>query len=222
MSAITISREFGSAGDEVAAQVARALGYHLVEKELIGAVLSQYGLVEFDKEYDTLPSFWEKFDAQRAARREMMVDMLNRVVRAVARHGHVVIVGRSGFAVLGGLADVLHVRVRSPLLNRVRHIMAQQGLSADQAEQAVKEGDRVRAEFVETFYGVQWEAAGSFDLVINSGKVPVERASQWVVEAAQALETRPPDSQFTTATLLSDPILTTAVADVLKCQAVHE
>ena len=41
-----------------------------------------------------------------------MVSVLNQVVQAVACHGDVVIRGRSGFAILGGFADVLHVRGR--------------------------------------------------------------------------------------------------------------
>ena len=83
MSVITISREFGSEGDSIAERVAQTLGYHFVDKEFVGTVLSQYGLVEFDREYETLPSFREKFNAQREKRRDVMVDMLNQVVRAV-------------------------------------------------------------------------------------------------------------------------------------------
>ena len=96
MTVITISREFGSGGDLLAEKVAHALGYHLVDKAFVSAVLGQYGLSEFDSEYEKQPGFWEGFDTEKAERRDTMVRMLNQVVRAVARHGNVVILGRSG------------------------------------------------------------------------------------------------------------------------------
>ena len=65
MSVITISREFGSEGDTIAEKVAQALGYHLVDKAVIGSLLSQYGLVEFEKDYDVLPGFRERFSARK-------------------------------------------------------------------------------------------------------------------------------------------------------------
>ena len=90
MAVITISRELGCDGDTIAQEVAKKLGYHLIDKEFVGAVISKYGLVEFDREYDHLPSFWEKFDTQKEERHEVLVKMLNRVIRAVAQHGNVV------------------------------------------------------------------------------------------------------------------------------------
>ena len=65
MTAITVSRDYGSDGDIIAQQVAQTLGYHLVDLKFIGTILAQYGYVEFDKEYRNLPTFWERFDAER-------------------------------------------------------------------------------------------------------------------------------------------------------------
>jgi cytidylate kinase len=222
MSAITISREFGSEGDYIAERVAQTLGYHLVDKEFIGAVLSQYGVVEFGREYETLPSFWERLSTQRDQRRDVMVDMLNQVVRAVAQHGNVVILGRSGFAILAGLADVLHVRLQAPLSLRIERVMAQQKIAREQAEAVVKEKDRVRAAFVEGFYGVPWEAVHAFDLVINTDKISPDLAMTWVVAAAKAFVTGPETAKLTTRSIKVDPILAAAVSDGLRCEMVHE
>ena len=126
MTVITISREFGNVGDDIGERIAQRLGYHFVDKEFVGAVLSEYGLIDFDSEFETLPGFWERFDAQRGKHRDLMVSVLNQVVQAVARHGDVVIRGRSGFAILAGFADVLHVRLQAPLSVRVEQVMAQQ------------------------------------------------------------------------------------------------
>ena len=55
MTVITISREFGSGGDVLAEKVAHSLGYHLVDKAFVSAVLRQYGVAEFDVEYENRP-----------------------------------------------------------------------------------------------------------------------------------------------------------------------
>ena len=139
MSVITISREFGSVGDDFGEGVAKALGYHCVCKDEIVALLSQYGMVEFDREYETQPGFWESFKPLRNQRRHEMVAMLNQVVQAVAQHGNIVIQGRSGFAVLADYADVLHVRLQAPPAVRIERVAAQQQMTAEQAAAVVKE-----------------------------------------------------------------------------------
>ncbi|MBL8095956.1 MAG: cytidylate kinase-like family protein [Anaerolineales bacterium] len=218
MTAITISRELGSDGDLIAAQVAQSLGYHLVDQKFIGTVMSQYGLIEFDQEYLALPGFWQRFDAQRLRRRDLVVDMLNQVIRAVARHGDVVIVGRSGYVVLAGFADVLHVRVRAPLAVRVARMAAQEGLSPEQADEVVRNSDLVRATFVEDVYGVSWESMQAFDLIVDTGRLPADRVAGWICDAARALK-------LTTGPMLSalrvDSVLAGAVAQTLVCEHDH-
>ena len=181
MSVITISREFGSDGDAIAQKVAQTLNYHFVDQKFIGTILEQYGYVEFDKEYANLPTFWERFDAQREKQRDVMVKMLNQVIQAVAHHGNVVILGRSGFEVLGGFADVLHIRLQAPLTVRVQRVMAQQKIPLEQAESIVKSNDKVRMAFVEEFYRVPWNSIHAFDLVINTGKISPDQATSWVI-----------------------------------------
>lgn len=221
MSVITISREFGSEGDDIAKGVAQTLGYHFVDKEFIGALLSQYGLVEFDREYEALPGFWEKFNAQRGARRDVMVNMLDQVVRAVAQHGDVVILGRSGFAILGNFSGVLHVRLQAPFSARVARVMAQQKITAEQAEAVVKGRDKVRTAFVEDFYRVPWGAIHAFDLVVNTAKISPDLATTWVIDAAKAFVTGPVGDKPITGSIEVDPVLAVAVSDELNCKQTH-
>jgi cytidylate kinase len=130
-----------------------------------------------------------------------MVNMLNQVIQAVAHHGNVVILGRSGFEVLGGFADVLHVRLQAPFPVRVGRIMAQEQIPFEQAEAVVKHNDKVRVAFVEEFYRVPWESIHAFDLVIDTGKIPADMAATWVIDAAKAFTPaqkliNPPSPQY--------------------------
>jgi cytidylate kinase len=209
MSVITISREFGSEGDSIAQKVAQTLGYHFVDQKFIGQILGQYGYVEFDQEYKTLPTFWERFDAQREKQRDVMVDMLNRVILAVAHHGNMVLLGRSGFEVLGGFADVFHVRLQAPFSVRVGRVIAQQKIPFEQAELVVKNSDKVRRAFVEEFYRVPWGAIQAFDLVVNTGKVFPDMATTWIIDAAKTfvnnMEIDKPTTSSITVDRIDDP-----------------
>lgn len=221
MSVMTISREFGSGGDVIARQVAQALNYHFVDQKFIGTILGQYGYVEFDTEFATLPTFWERFDAQREKNRDVMADMLNRVIRTVAHHGNVVILGRSGFAVLGEFADVLHVRLQAPFPIRVQRIMAEENVSLEQATTTVEKNDKVRVAFVEEFYRARWNVTHAFDIVINTGKVSPDLAVNWVVEAAKTSVSRLESDKPTTASIEVDRIMAEAVSEELKCHQTH-
>ena len=221
MAVITVSRKPGNQGDYIAKKAAHILGYHYVDKTFIEAVLSQYGLVEFDEAYNSIPSFWEKFDAQKEERREMMVSMLNRVMRAVACHGNVVILGRSGFFLFEGYTDVLNVHIQAPLAFRIEQIMQRDKVTRDKAEAIVKHGDEVRATFVKSFYGIDWNITTAFDLLIDTSKIPSEMAVRWLVEAARELEGKGRDQEPTSASIQVDPILAAAVSKALQCDAIH-
>jgi cytidylate kinase len=220
MTVITISREYGSGGDQLAEKVAQALGYHLVDKAFVSAVLCQYGLTEFDSEYEKQPGFWEGFDTEKAERRETMVRMLNQVVRAVARHGNVVILGRSGYAILAGLADVLHVRLQAPLDDRIELVRNATNVSLLEATALVKENDKMRKAFVESFYRVPWESALAFDIALNTSHVPVNVATDWVIQAAK-LPPRNLDIRMTTKQLEVDAVMQQTVSEKLKCAIEH-
>jgi len=220
MTVITISREYGSGGDQLAEKVAQALGYHLVDKAFVSAVLCQYGLTEFDSEYEKQPGFWEGFDTEKAERRVTMVRMLNQVVRAVARHGNVVILGRSGYAILAGLADVLHVRLQAPLDDRIELVRNATNVSLLEATALVKENDKMRKAFVESFYRVPWESALAFDIALNTSRVPVNVATDWVIQAAK-LPPRSLDIRMTTKQLEVDAVMQQTVSEKLKCEIEH-
>jgi cytidylate kinase len=218
MSVITISRDFGSEGEYIAEKIAQTLGYHFVDKEFFAAVLNQYGLVEFDREYDALPGFLEKWDAHRMERRVEVVHMLNRAIRAVGQHGNVVILGRSGFEVLAPYADILHVRLQAPFIVRVSRVMKELKIPQEEAEDFLKENDKVHLAFTQEYYKMPWDAIHAFDLVINTNKVSPDLAVTWVVDAARALGGLRNIGWPTLGTLEIDRILKRTVSKALKCK----
>jgi len=217
MTIITISREFGSRGAQIAKDVAGNLGYHFADKATIAQMLSQYGYIRFGQEYDTLPGFLSRFDSQRAE----MFGMLNRVILALATHGNVVILGRGSFALLAGYANVLNVRTQAPLSVRIRRIMEQENISPIAAETLVNENDVIRANFIESSYKVRWDSATLFDLVFDTSKVPPQSAVSWLIETNENLMQRSADGLPTTDEIDVGSVLAKVVSDTLDCQATH-
>jgi cytidylate kinase len=221
MSVITISRDFGSEGDYVAQTIAQTLGYHFVDKEFFSKILSEYGLIEFDREYDVLPGFWEKFDVERTRNRDDVVKMLNKVVSAVAQHGNVVILGRSGFEILREFSDIIHVRLQAPLAIRIARVMSELNIPIEKAEEIVNQNDKVHMAFVEEYYKIPWDQVHAFDLVINTGKISSDLAVTWIVNAVKELNAAPESNKPRTSSIEVDPVLKSTVSDALKCNIAH-
>ena len=223
MSVITISRDFGSEGEYIAEKIAQTLGYHFVDKEFFGTVLKEYGLIEFDAEYDALPGFLDKLaNEHRIERRDEAVHMLNRAIRAAAQQGNVVILGRSGFEVLAPFADILHVRLQAPIAVRVTRVMKELKIPQEEAEDFLKENDKVHLAFTQEYYKMPWDAIHAFDLVINTNKVSPDLAVTWVVDSVKAMSGAKNIGRPSLGSLEIDPILKKTVTDALKCQTTHK
>lgn len=213
MPVIAISRELGSDAQDIAEKVAQRLNYHLVDQAAITRVLNEYGLVDFDQEVDSVPGLWERMSPQHGTRRAILADMLNQVILTFAHHDNVVILGRGGFAVLGGFADVLRVKIQAPLPIRVKRVMQEQAIDgADQAEQVVSHSDRAQAAFLSWFRGVRLDSTRNFDLVVDTGKVSPNLIVNWLVAAAQDLRRKTVADEPFTETIEVERLLDSVVA----------
>lgn len=99
--------------------------------------------------------------------------------------------------------------------------MQREKVTRDEAEAIVKRGDEVRATFVKSFYNIQWDFCNTFDLLIDTSKVPPEMAVNWLVNAARELEGKGRGKDPTTASIQVDPVLAAAVSKALKCNTLH-
>jgi cytidylate kinase len=222
MPVVTISREFGSHGSLVAEKAAHALGYRLADKSTIESIFRDYGLPRLEAEYQSVPGFWDRFDLQRRDRRETLFTMLNQSLRALARHGNLVVVGRGGFAVLAGLADVLNVRVQAPVDLRIKRVAeASSAAERERAEEVVRANDHLQKTFIEAVYGVAWDSAVAFDLVLDTGKIPVEAAAGMIVQAVASLPAPGTPGLRTTSGLQVDRILASAVEEAVGTKEAH-
>lgn len=101
----------------------------------------------------------------------------------VAARGNAVIVAHAASHALGSGSGALRVLVTASPETRASRLAEADGLDAAAAEKAIKSSDLARADYLKRFYGVK-ELPTSYDLVVNTDALSVERAADLVVYAA--------------------------------------
>ena len=204
---ITISRQYGAGGSEVAARVARALDWRLVDNELVERVAARAGLAPEDvaQMEERVPTFIERLARTLvAATPELVVppeaggtasslseDDLVRVtelvVEEVAAEGKVVLVGRAAPAVLARERDALHVKVVAPREWRIQAAAERLGVSPAEAATVTDETDKMRARYHRQHYHRDWNDPVNYHLVLNTAALGLDGAAEMVVGRARAL-----------------------------------
>jgi cytidylate kinase len=200
MRAVTISREYGSGGGEVAKRLADRLEWHLVDHEVIMDVARALGVSEaeaeaHDEHADTLgsriiqglgvvPSFVPAPMPFGLAMDQPAYDEARRlVVEGALKAGHTVIVGRGGQVLLAPRRDVLHVRIIAPLEQRIQYVMQREGLDHADAQRRIEAKDRDRANFLMSAHHKDPADARLYDLVINTGVLHLNSVVDLVILA---------------------------------------
>lgn len=111
------------------------------------------------------------------------VQMVGMVIRDLAKSGDVLIVGRGSQVLLRDLPQAFHLQVVAPCEQRVETIMEREGLGRREAITGVKASDQTRREYLRRYHGVEWLDPTLYDLVINTGKIPIPLAVELVVAA---------------------------------------
>ncbi|MBP1714403.1 MAG: cytidylate kinase [Deltaproteobacteria bacterium] len=174
MAIVTISRQVGSLGTEIAQAVASKLQYEFLDKEKIEKALVDRGLPmpEVEKFDEKKPPFWISWQIQ--SRR--FLHAIQSVVYDFARGGNTVIVGRGGQVLLRDIPGVIHLRVMAPFAARVARIMEREKLDEKQAIRLIHRNDKDSAGFLRFFFEVDWEDPALYDLVINTQRISTETA----------------------------------------------
>ena len=200
---ITISRQFGAGGSEVASLVAERLSWRMVDNELIDRVAARAGLPpsEVAQLEERAPGFVERL-ARALARsapelfpaatdrvpepeEATLVRVTESVVAELAAEGRVVLVGRAGTAVLRGSYDALHVKLVAPVPDRLAAAQARLGLDAEAARRTLEETDRNRARYLKQYYGRDWEDTTNYHLVLNTAALGLAAAAELIVDCAR-------------------------------------
>jgi cytidylate kinase len=183
MACITISRQIGSGGDEVAARLAEELRFTLVDHALLVQLLNAQDVSKSDV---AMLDEEECGEARRQCEQDRVyVDLLPTLIADLASKKDLVMLGRGGQYIFRGCPSALKVRVVAGAKVRVRRLMAERSIEEQSAARLVEESDETRRRFIRYHYGEDVDDAVHYDLVVNTDRLSVETATRLVQAAAE-------------------------------------
>ena len=195
---ISISRQFGSGGHEVAVKTADLLGIRVYERELIRLAceygeLSEKTLSPSDEKATNPYLFQTVHEGNHHVLRgkptsEVLFALQSHEIRRIARHEECVFVGRCADYVLREEnVKLLTVFVSAPDEHRIQRKMAQEKLTRDQAVRLIRKMDKQRRKYYESYTGHIWGAPGGYDLYLDTGRLSTADAAAIVADRFRKL-----------------------------------
>ena len=205
MSVVTVSRLYGSGGSEVAALVAKELGWSLLDNAVIDAVAARLGVnrSEVASREERVPSLVERLvdtmalgsqewltplsSSRRPPTEEQLVEVTRHIVEEALSRGPLVVVGRGAQAMLAARTDALHVFCYAPRTALVARSMARDGVTREAAERLVDDTNSQREQWVRKHFDRAWREHSNYHLTVNTEWLGIVRASGLIVSAARAI-----------------------------------
>jgi hypothetical protein len=202
---VTIEREYGSGGGEIAQRLAKQLGWklwdQLLTEEIARLAECPKAVVEVREErtdplyYRLFKSFLRgSYEGSINAHKLKLVDsecilkFTEIVVQQAAKTGNSVIVGRGSQHFLRNRKDTLRVFLYAPREDKVRRLLAR-GKSEKEAEQLVDTVDRERVDFIQKYFHVEWPDRAMYHTMINTA-IGDEVVVHMILDVMKTLDTR--------------------------------
>jgi cytidylate kinase len=210
---VTVEREYGCGGSEIAQRIAERLGWklwdQLLTEEIAHLAHCPQAVVEQREErtdplyYRLMKSFMRgSYEGSLNAPKLNLVDSENilkitqRVVLHAASKGDCVIVGRGSQIFLGSRPDAFRVFLYASREDKVRRLLSR-GKNEREAQELVDTVDRERAGFLEKYFHVVWPDRAVYHVMINTA-VGDEAVVQTVVNCMKSFDSKFNDSKTNT------------------------
>ena len=203
MPLITISRQYGSGGSEIAERVARALDWHLYDNAVVNEVARRLGMqpAEVSAREERVPSLPERIAAAMALgmpevmptvadlamqpSEERIVEMTRRVMEEAVLAGPAVLVGRGAQSMLASRADALHVFCYAPADALASYAVTNLGVAPEDAARVVAENNHHREQYVKRHWKRDWRDFANYHLCVNTAWLGLDGAADLIVQLAR-------------------------------------
>ncbi len=204
---VTIEREYGSGGGDIAQHLAKRLGWklwdQLLTEEIARLADCPKSVVE-GREERTDPLYYRLFKSflrgsyegsinaykLNVVDSECILKFTERVVQHAAKSGNSVIVGRGSQHFLKNRRDTLRLFLYAPREDKVQRLLAR-GKSEKEAEQLVDTVDRERSDFIQKYFNVEWPDRAIYHAMINTA-IGSEEVIRMILDLMKAIEARIP------------------------------
>ncbi len=188
---MTISRQLGSGGRQIAEFLSERLGWPLWDREILGILVaeSQQGFSRrmFESVDEKAQGAVDAFASSLVGdmNEPIYLHLLPRAISAIAEQDAIVL-GRGAHLVLNG---GLRVRVVASPETRLDNLVRRRGLSPQLARKQIVASDRERAQFLKDF-AVRLGKKGpdgetGYDLVVNTDRITIEDAVSLILSTLE-------------------------------------
>jgi len=183
---ITISRESGSMGYEVAKQLCKETGFDLFHHEIVDAMVersknSRVLLETLDeRSMNIVDDIVSNFVSQTHLWPDEYSKLLFQILTTIAKHGKAILLGRGANCVLKN-QNVLKVRIVAPMAARRENIQGRFNLNPDDAKKHIITTDANRTAFIKRYFNSDATHPSNYDLVLNTGTLTVDKAVQVIL-----------------------------------------
>jgi cytidylate kinase len=184
---ITISREPGSGGSEIARKLAQDLKMDLVGAQIIqkiaeSADISAKLIESLDEKQITRRDDWI---SSLIETRHLWVDdylrHLTKVIGTFGKQGNFIIVGRGAQYILPP-EDTFRLRFIADMETKILNVMRDFGSSSEDSEKYIIKTDSDRRAYLRKYFNADVTNPSDYDMVINTGKLGIDGS----VEAVKA------------------------------------
>jgi cytidylate kinase len=185
MNALTVTRAYGAGGYEVARGLAQALGWELLDRELLHQAAAVEHLPDADLERldEKAITLADRFRLHPP--HQHYIHGLREAARQAAARGNVVLVGRGTGQLLADMPEVFHLRLVAPREWRARRMAQREGWTLEQALARCTQEDRTRDRFTRYFFGEAPFQPAQYHAVFNTGWVPLDAVVSCVAALLQ-------------------------------------
>lgn len=200
---VSIGRSFGAGGRAIGKELAKILGIPFYDNELLKEAAEEFGFSRevFSRVDERRPSLLkrmvtqiygvqEAFNINASVTAENIYQAQSLMIRAIAKRGPCVIIGRTADYILRDFPGLLKVFLHAPLSYRAAKIV-ERGDAASQVEaiDLARHKDRIRGEYYYYFTGRQWGSAANYDLSLDSSLLTPRRGAEVVIAFIKACNT---------------------------------
>ena len=207
-SIITISREYGSGGREIAEKTANRLKIPFYDRDLIDKAAKESGFTpEFVAEREqrlgsnflynfTLGGIYGLAYPRKPEMKELPVAeqiflAQKKVIEDLAEQGPCIFVGRCADYILRDKPNLLKVLVYADRKQRECRAVEQYGRVEDQVEELVRHIDKQRRLHYEAYTVQDWGARSNYHLMLDSGAFGIDGCVDIICQAALSLDKKP-------------------------------
>lgn len=194
---ITIGREFGSGGMDVARMLADKLNIKYYDKELLGMAAKESGLCEeIFENHDEKPTnsflyslVMDTYSVSGYTSAPFLDMPLNHkvflaqfdTIKNLAAKESCIIVGRCADYALSEHPNCLSVFIHADLEFRIKHLMDTYQMTRDKAKDMIHKTDKKRASYYNYYSSKKWGDSRSYNLCLDSGQLGLEGCTEMIL-----------------------------------------